>query len=213
MLSIIDRLEDAAAAHPDRLLYSFLDAHGREKDAYTYLAFHERTRHLAHYLREHHGLRHGDRALLAYPPGLEIVAALVACARVGAIPVPVYPPSPMALASSLMKLGVVARDCEAVAVLTTRSIDRACGGRPGPAGPAGPETRLRWITTDDVKGVSSGGFCNTPHQVLLLQYTSGSTSEPRGVVVSHDNVLHNCAGVLDAAPVAASWLPQDHDMG
>ena len=93
MDTIIDALEHWATVQPDKCLYSFLDVEGRERDTYTYLAFHERTRHLAQHLCLQKGLRRGDRVLLVYPPGLEIIVALVACARIGVIPGPVDPPT------------------------------------------------------------------------------------------------------------------------
>ena len=219
MNSIIDRLEDGAAAHPDRCLYSFLDVFGREKDAYTYLAFHERTRHLAQHLVGHNGLRRGDRVLLVYPPGLELIVALVACARIGVIPVPVYPPTPMNFESGLAKLAFAARDSQSKAALTTRGLRRshqllAAKKRASSFwANASALPALPWITTDDVRGVASHGFANDPAPVLLLQYTSGSTSDPKGVIVSHDNVLSNCAGTLDFVPTCVSWLPPYHDMG
>ena len=219
MNSMIDFLERGASAHPDKLLYSFLDGLGRERDTYSYLAFHERTRHLAEHLARHKGLRRGDRVLLVYPPGLEIIVALVACARIGVIPVPVYPPTPMNFESGLAKLTFVARDCGASAALTTRGFQRSYQlllakrrisalWSKSPALPA-----LAWITTDDVRGVASEDFGNDPDPVLLLQYTSGSTADPKGVVVSHDNVIANCAATLDFVPTCVSWLPQYHDMG
>ena len=61
--------------------------------------------------------------------------------------------------------------------------------------------------------MASSSFTDDPGPVVLLQYTSGSTSEPKGVVVSHENVLHNCRGTLDFVPTCVSWLPQYHDMG
>jgi acyl-CoA synthetase (AMP-forming)/AMP-acid ligase II len=73
--SIIDYLEGWAATQPDTRLYGFLDIDGIEKDSYSYLSFHERTRNPAYYLARHSGLKNGARALLAYPPGLDVVIA------------------------------------------------------------------------------------------------------------------------------------------
>ncbi len=219
MNTVIEYLEHGAAVHPDRCLYSFLDVEGRERDTYTYLAFHERTRHLAQYLCLQKGLRRGDRVLLVYPPGLELIVAFVACVRIGVIPVPVYPPTPMNFESGLAKLTFVARDCQAKAALTTRGFYRSYQlllakrriSSLWLSTPALPS--LSWITTDDARGVASDGFGNDPDPILFLQYTSGSTNDPKGVVVSHENVIHNCASTLDFSPTGVSWLPQYHDMG
>src|SRR5262245_32077527 len=93
MNTIIDYMEHWAASQPAKCFSSFLDVHGNATDTYTYSGFNERTRHLAEYLSRQVGLKRGDRALLVYPPGLEVIAAFVACARIGAIPVPVHPPT------------------------------------------------------------------------------------------------------------------------
>jgi thioester reductase-like protein len=219
MRTLIDDLEHGAAVHPDKVLYSFLDVDGRERDTYTYLAFHERTRHLAQHLGLQKGLRPRDRVLLVYPPGLELIAAFLACTRIGVIPVPVYPPTPMSFESGLAKLTYIASDCDARAALTTRGfygsyhllLARRRISALWRTSPALPN--LSWITTDDVRGVASDAFRNDPDPILFLQYTSGSTSEPKGVIVSHANVLHNCACSVDHAMIGVSWLPQYHDMG
>ena len=64
-----------------------------------------------------------------------------------------------------------------------------------------------------MRGVASEGFRDEPHPTLFLQYTSGSTNDPKGVVVSHENVIHNTGSTLDHVPTMVSWLPQYHDMG
>jgi thioester reductase-like protein len=219
MDSIVWALEAGAAAHPDRCLYSFLDVDGNERDNHTYLSFNERTRFLAEHLRVHKGLRRGDRVLLVYPPGLELIAAFCACARIGVIPVPVYPPTPMSFEAGLLKLACIAGDSGAEAALTTRGfhgsyhllLARRRISALWRASPALPQ--LAWITTDDARGVASPGFTDDPHPTLFLQYTSGSTSDPKGVVVSHENVLENGRSTVDHAMIGVSWLPQYHDMG
>src|SRR5262249_44643671 len=72
---------------------------------------------------------------------------------------------------------------------------------------------LRWISTDDVESDLGGAPCDDPGELLFLQYTSGSTGDPRGVLVSHANVLSNAASVVREPPIAVSWLPHFHDMG
>ncbi len=216
---IIDYLEHWAAIQPDKCFSSFLDVHGKEIETYTYSGFHERSRHLAEYLSLQLRIKRGDRVLLVYPPGLEIFVAFIACARIGAIPVPVYPPTPENSMRGLSKLAFVARDCDPGVALTTcelfRSYPQLSEERRDStllqSIPALPD--LPWFTTDDVKGQASVGFHDDPGSILFLQYTSGSTSDPKGVIVSHDNVIHNCRATVDHMPTAVCWLPQYHDMG
>lgn len=219
MNSIIDYLEHWAAQQPDKCLSSFLGTDGNERENYTYLGFHERISYLAEYFSGQVGLRRGDRALLVYPPGLEVIAAFFACARAGVIPVPVYPPTPMRFEGGLAKLSFITRDCQARTALTTRRfyqsyllhLDKRRISSPWQCAPALP--KLEWFTTDDLRGRASDGLRNDPDPILFLQYTSGSTSDPKGVIVSHENVIHNALSTIDHVPTGVSWLPQYHDMG
>lgn len=204
---------------PDQVLYRFVDIEGREVARYTYQGFAARTRELGAFLFREAGLRPGERVLLVYPPGLEMLAAFFACARIGVIPVPVSPPTPMSFEAGLAKLSFIARDCQARAVLSTREIEQGyrllLEHRHGvaPWADAAPPPELPWFATDDTQGFGGGPVADTPGPVLFLQYTSGSTSDPKGVIVSHTNVIRNGIATLPAAPVAVSWLPQHHDMG
>lgn len=219
MKTIVDYLKHFASVQPDKLLYSYLEVDGTERDAYTYQAFEERTRSLADHIQRLPGIQRGDRALLVYPPGLEVITAFVACVRAGILPVPVYPPSPMAFEAGLAKLAFVAKDSGTRFALTTRGFMRsyrlllakrriASLWLRGPALP-----KLEWVTTDDVRGQASPGYEDRPHELLFLQYTSGSTAEPKGVMVSQDNLVFNARATLSHVPMCVSWLPQYHDMG
>src|ERR1700741_3046240 len=123
METLSDYLRMRETQTPDQPLYRFVDVEGRELEHYTYQSFAERTRELAAFLFTEAGLRQGDRALLVYPPGLEMVAAFYACARIGVIAVPVSPPLPMAFEAGLTKLSYIARDCQAKAVLSTKQFE------------------------------------------------------------------------------------------
>lgn len=220
MKSIIDYVEHWAATHPEKLMSSFLNLDGKEINAYTYLDFSNQTRNLAEYLSREVGLRHGDTVLLVYPPGLEIVVAFLACARIGAIPVPVSPLASTNLDVGLAKMALIAHDCQAKVVLTTQTyqqsyyrllLARRYALRSSISGTPLPD--LKWVVTDEVQSRASERFRNDPNPILFLQYTSGSTSEPKGVMVSHENVIHNASSTLDHVPIGVSWLPQYHDMG
>ncbi|OBH84168.1 thioester reductase domain-containing protein [Mycobacterium sp. E2989] len=218
METLIDHLHMRETQTPDKTLFRFLDDEGREQEHYTYRGFAERTRELAAYLSTEAGLRQGDRALLVYPPGLEMIAAFYACARIGVIAVPVSPPLPMSFESGLAKLAFIARDCQAKAVLSTKQfeydyrllLNHFDGGSAWPEAQRPPE--LPWFGTDGTQEFGGAHVPDTPGPVLFLQYTSGSTSDPKGVVVSHANVIAN-ASAFKGGEVLVSWLPQHHDMG
>jgi thioester reductase-like protein len=217
--SVIEYLRHWAAVQPDKCFSSFLDLHGTETETYTCAEFDARSRHLAEYLSRHVGLRPGDRALLVYPPGLEIIVAFFACVRMGAIPVPVSAPMTMHFERGLAKLSFVAADCEARVALTTRKLYRSYRLSleqrriDGCEQSTSTRSPLNWVTTDDVRGQASDTFRDHPGAILFLQYTSGSTSDPKGVIVSHENAIHNCQATTDHMPVGVCWLPQYHDMG
>lgn len=220
MKSIIDYVEHWAATRPEKLMSSFLNVDGKETNAYSYLDFSNHTRNLAQYLSREVGLRHGDTVLLVYPPGLEIVLAFLACARIGAIPVPVSPLASTNFDVGLAKMALIAHDCQAKFVLTTQVYQQSYHRlllarrhtlRSSISGTPLPD--LKWLVTDEVQSRASERFRNEPNPILFLQYTSGSTSEPKGVIVSHENVIHNAASTLDHVPIGVSWLPRYHDMG
>lgn len=220
METLIDYLQMWEAQRPDQTLFRFVDADGRELEHYTYQAFAERTRELAAYLSTEAGLKSGDRALLVYPPGLEMIAALYACARIGVIAVPVSPPLPMSFDSGLAKLSFIARDCQATAVLSTKQFEydfRLLLGQRRGRGVWTDESDaglpdLPWFATDGAQDFGGAPVADTPGEVLFLQYTSGSTSHPKGVIVTHANVIAN-GSAFTGDVVLASWLPQHHDMG
>lgn len=217
--SILDPLRAHAERQPDRLLFAFLDVDGRTTQSYTYEAFLQRTADIASHLYDTLPLQPGERVLLVYPPGLEVICAFYACVRLGLIPVPVYPPSSHGYAAARWRMSSIAQDCGAAAVLTDRSyywsmkVHAARTRLASLSLKRDYAARLSWIVTGDAQPHASNGVPEARSEILFLQYTSGSTSEPRGVMVTQANVLANCAAVVDHTPVAVSWLPQYHDMG
>jgi thioester reductase-like protein len=192
-------------------LFAFLDIKGDIKESYTYGDFEYKSRTIAGHIHSHGNLSPGDRVLLAYPPGLEMIWAFFACVKLGLIPVPVYPPSAQGLEASVQKMNFIARDSGAKAVLT----DRSCywSYKVNASRLQTKVSALQWIVSDDAVPVSSFPFPKVSGELLFLQYTSGSTSDPKGVMVTHANVIENCNSVVDHAPIGVSWLPQYHDMG
>jgi thioester reductase-like protein len=242
--SILYNLDKLAAQHPDKLLYSYLDVNGDPTESYTYASFLYRAQAIAGQLRKEGRFTAGDRLLLAYPPGLEMICAFFGCVRAGLIPVPVYPPSSRGFQSALYKMVHIARDCQAAGVLTSRDYHASLKTNLARSGVSASGvdvdyiSSLPWIPTEDfvdaistrfatsnsngngnghANGASNGhanGQASSVPNVLFLQYTSGSTMEPKGVIVTHENILNTAELVIDhPSPVVVSWLPQYHDMG
>jgi thioester reductase-like protein len=217
--SILQPLYRSTERHPDRLLYAFLDIDGETTESYSYAQFVQRTTEIASHILRTRSMEPGERVLLAYPPGVEMICAFYACVRLGLIPVPVYPPTSRGFRTARDKTDFIARDAGASAVLTTRSyfwsmkLNRIRSGVKTLSFDRSYLSGLEWIvSTDADKGVPAD-FPDVHSDVLFLQYTSGSTRDPRGVMVTHDNVIENCDAVLDHVPIGVSWLPQYHDMG
>src|SRR6266508_2337670 len=155
------------------------------------------------------------QALLAYPPGLEFIAAFFGCLYAGVIAVPAYPPKPT---RNLRRLQVIAADAGAGVLLTTGRILSEANAIFTHA----PELRsLHWLATDN-PDLELAKQCDCEptagHTPAYLQYTSGSTATPKGVIVSHNNALSNCDSITqgfgyDKNSGALTWLPHYHDMG
>src|ERR1700753_1718781 len=113
-----------AAVQPEKCFSAFLDRHGHPRETYTYQSFAARTRFLAEYIHDETAFQRGDRVALVYPPGLEMVASFAACARIGAIPVPVPPASSVAKGGAA-RLSSVLQDSGATLALTDSSLGSA----------------------------------------------------------------------------------------
>ena len=149
-----------------------------------------------------------------------MICAFFGCVRAGLIPVPVYPPSSRGFQSALFKMVHIAKDCGAAAILTSRDYHASLKTNLTRSGVAASGvdvdyiSGLPWIVTEDFTDLLSGEPFTNTSDILFLQYTSGSTMEPKGVMVTHENILQTCSLVIDHfAPIVVSWLPQYHDMG
>ena len=218
--SILGQLQTLADEHPHKLLYSYLDVDGDPIESYSYASFLSRVEAIAGHLLSDGRFAAGDRLLLAYPPGLEMICAFCACVRAGLVPVPVYPPSSRGFQSALYKMVHIAKDCQAAGILTSREYHASLKTNLTRSGVSASGidvdyiSGLPWIATEAFLDWVGDLPPIAPSKILFLQYTSGSTMEPKGVIVSHENILATCPLVIEnEAPVVVSWLPQYHDMG
>jgi acyl-CoA synthetase (AMP-forming)/AMP-acid ligase II len=214
--TLIEILRWRAVQQPEQRAYTYLVDGEAEGDHLTYAALDGQARSIGALLQSHRAV--GERALLLYPAGLEFIAAFFGCLYAGVIAVPQPPPNLAQPQRGLPRLRAIIRDAQPAVVLTTSAILANTEGLFAQA----PELqKMRWVATDKV----DGGFAQewrdpavTGNTVALLQYTSGSTAEPKGVVISHGNLLHNSAYInnvfaLIPASVTVTWLPAFHDMG
>lgn len=206
MRLLTDALEHWAATLPDRTAFVFLKDGEIESERIDFASLARRARSVAAALGD--ACRPGDRALLAYGPGIEFVVAFLGAAMAGVIGVPV--PAPEALRpTSRERLAAIANDARPAIVLTERALAEAvAAGVPA-----------RWMATDQLPpDRPRNSPAITGETLALLQYTSGSTTAPRGVMISHANLAHNSAAIAALADhhpdsVIVSWLPHFHDMG
>ncbi|HWM92617.1 MAG TPA: amino acid adenylation domain-containing protein [Thermoanaerobaculia bacterium] len=210
--SLIEALRSRTTERAGRRAFLFLDSHGNEAAELSAGELDRRARSVAAAL-DRHGAR-GERALLLFPPGLDFVVAFLGCLRAGVVAVPAYPPRPR---RSQPRLQAIVRDARARFVLAPSTIvegaGQLCASIPELEGSV-------WLAIEDI---SSGGEAwegpdPEPDAPAFLQYTSGSTSDPRGVVVTHANLIHNEEAIRlgfgqTEESVVVGWLPLYHDMG
>ncbi|MBZ4411223.1 amino acid adenylation domain-containing protein [Myxococcus sp. XM-1-1-1] len=211
--TFVDLLEHRAEHQPERLAFSFLGDDTAQGASLTYELLARKAKAIAATLRDSSHV--GDRALLLYPSGLDFIAAFFGCLYAGVVPVPAYPPRRN---QKVQRLRSILLDSEPTAILTLSPL--ANGIRAHFA--EQPEfARMRLLSTDEVEDSRATAW-RTPAleggTLAFLQYTSGSTSTPKGVMVSHANLLHNSGQIrrafgLGPQDVSVTWLPSFHDMG
>jgi len=206
--TLVDVLRERASDRDGIEGYTFLGESGDE----TFLGYRdldEKARAVAALLQD--SMAPGERVLLLYPPGLDFVAAFFGCLYAGAVAVPAYPPQS---SRALARLAPIVHDARPALALTTTAIQgqvaalRTLGG-------------IACRTTDDLPAGAATAWrapAVEPETLAFLQYTSGSTALPKGVMVEHRHLLHNQEMIRRAfgqsrASVIVGWLPLYHDMG
>ncbi|WP_369034977.1 fatty acyl-AMP ligase [Streptomyces adonidis] len=226
--SLLATLRHLYETQPEKLLFTFVDDLGEDKETLRAGELAEAVDDIATSLRLS-GLTPGDRAVLVYPPSLDFVKAFMGCLAAGVLPVPVYPPNPFRLKRDLAGFNAIVESSGARAALTNGLFDRSrrAGSVAGLLGRSEHNwPRIPWYRTDRRSGRQGRTDCDPgtwyepadPGDTAFVQYTSGSTGVPKGVMVTHGNLVHEiAANVVDLRlnpdTRGVFWLPQYHDMG
>ena len=206
-------LRSQAESQPHQTALIFLDDGENSEQILTYEQFERKSRAISVYLQSVKANQ--GRAVLLYPPGIDYITAFFGCLYAGVTAVPAYPPHNHRNTS---RIETIVADSQAATVLTTstklfqlqsllKKIDNS--------------QKLRWLATDNISQSLEDDWKPPnikPDSLAFLQYTSGSTSSPKGVMLSHANLLHNAAATYSymehsSDSKVVSWLPTYHDMG
>jgi acyl-CoA synthetase (AMP-forming)/AMP-acid ligase II/acyl carrier protein len=210
--TLIDVVRRKASCHPERRAYTFLKDGESDGEHLTCAELDQRARAIATRLQEIDA--RGERILLLYPPGLDFIAAFLGCLYAGAVAVPAYPPRAN---RDDPRIRSIAKDSGASIALTSQSFLSTLGRR----GSRIEFAHTQWLASDEIQTDRSEDWRDPGaklEDLAFLQYTSGSTSAPKGVMVTHGNVMSN-ARVLrevfdnDETCTMVGWLPSYHDMG
>lgn len=216
--TMVDLLRQQSARFDDRTAYVFLDEQAGEQTI-SFRQLDLEAKAIAVNLQAR--LRPGDRALLVYPAGLEFISAFFGCLYAGIVAVPATYPKPR---RPLPRMASIARDSGAKVALTTRqTLDTMDMSQQDEV-----VASMRWLASDEIAASDARSWTspsNDPEQLAFLQYTSGSTSDPKGVMVSHGNLLANLEAIRKSFGIGVDhsgrqqiatgvfWLPAYHDMG
>lgn len=204
-----------AIGRPHKRAFVYLLDGQTESSELTYEAVDRRARAIGARLQDM-GLA-GKRVLLAYPHGMDFIAGFFGCLYAGCTAVPTYLPHNR----TLDRFQAIVTDSGASIVLSTTSAEAqyqtATGMRSGRKDSA---ASIPWLATDEISDNLAAQWTMPvidPQSLAMLQYTSGSTSQPKGVMLSHANLIHNARAIHQAFGVGNEtgvfWLPTYHDMG
>jgi acyl-CoA synthetase (AMP-forming)/AMP-acid ligase II len=200
--TLVQLLRWRAENQPHQIAYTFLGNSGEDEVSLTYQELDRQARAIASNIQ--YLTAPDSRALLLYQSSIDYIQAFFGCVYANVVAVPTYPPRrnrPNAVFTAILK------DSGAALVLSSGSMEL--------------DVPLHRLATDEISGDTAKDWHEPdvrPEALAFLQYTSGSTGDPKGVMVSHANLLHNERMIQQSfghteATIVAGWLPLFHDMG
>ena len=227
-LTILDVVQDHVKNTPDHEVYNWYDAKGRRTDHYTYATIWDKSGRVAKALMDHPDIQRGDRVMICFPFGLDFLPALIGCMRARVIACSAYPPNPTKLNTDLPVFLRKAKDAGAKYALTTAAFQRILRFKMMTVSSSiTKEHNVQFITTEtcfkkDALTVEEE-LPHSANDIAFIQYTSGSTSFPKGVMISHKCLIENAYFIRDSSnrnhpdepmfgKVVVSWVPQYHNL-
>ena len=216
--TLVEVLRSRAEQEPGRIAFDFRDRGTSEPEVLAYSELDRRARSVAAWLQAS-GTKPGDRVLLLYPPGLDYISAFLGCLYAGVVAVPSYPPSRSRSNNNIALIDRIAKAAGVSKVFCTKGILEIL---PQIKDQAPTLASVAWVPLNEVLSEDLSGKWREPNSdfdsLAFLQYTSGSTGNPKGVMVSHGNIVHNSIAIARAFEVTLQsvgfiWLPPYHDMG
>jgi acyl-CoA synthetase (AMP-forming)/AMP-acid ligase II len=211
LASMAELLALRADQAPDASAFTYLPEREGDPVSVTFAQARQRAHAVAAELTRHAAW--GDRALLLFPPGLDCVVAFLACLSAGIVAVPMMVPRRVVARDSS---AAILTDCEPSVILTSPDL---LDSRPDLTDRFQAHN-IAWLSVDATRDRQPVPPARMPgaSDIALLQYTSGSTSTPKGVVVSHGNILANIEMIRrrmenPARATSVNWVPLYHDMG
>ena len=213
LTSIVDVL--SARSSSEGLAYIFLaDGTSASEVRWTFADTTKNSRAFAAHLGDR-GIGVGDRVILAVNPSLEYVAALYGIMQLGAIPVPCFPPL---RPKEVGRFHAIMRDCSPAGIVIDAMYRKQVGALQDCLESSNHNPVIVYAEQVSVGTAEVDAAAPAPDDLALIQYTSGSTGSPKGVCLTHDNLVSNCEALSrsmghDPQRVGMSWLPPYHDMG
>lgn len=212
-----DNVVRYASESPSQRVIIWLDDKGNESSVLTRESLVKSAQGLAEAMRTQWKMKTGEKVLLVFLPGTDFIIAMMACLFGGFVAVPVYPPDPNSPKAGLLKLGKAVEVAQVSTVIShTKFLHLrrlVIGVKKFPRG-------LKWHNMSKVKPAASIGVTMpvASHELAFIQFSSGSTGDPKGVCVTHGNLNSNLASIktsmgMSEDTVGVTWVPFYHDMG